>query len=469
MQLYPALKAHMGDWTYYIVKMRMREVADQVKYSSEVHDDYTLNQVMQRTINDTRVKNEIVTYLQRHQERFFASLVVAAVGGSPKFFPVSVTDDYEIFEDEEGIEESFGVLKFSGKQNYYALDGQHRLKAIKTLLKPEGKSKRIEPPRDFENEEISVLMVIRPADSTEESWLGSYRRLFSSLNRYAKATDRDTNIIMDEDDTFAIMTRRLILEHDFFKASGRHLDSLRVKTKGKNLREGTSHFTSLQELYDFNKTLLTTPLRKNKGWGSGPEAEWVVRKDFKRFRPDDDYIDELFNELKLYWDAIIAVIPDLTSLKPKDARNHQAEGLDDKVADNALFWPIGQEVMISVARTLLNQRLPSPEEPTLEQVKEALNPLAKVDWRLHQVPWRGLLLVYASDPEKWSMRSDDRKKAIAMAQMLLRWITGIYQADERDEGGLKKKWKDLLGPLPESDRQDELWEKIRLKCLEVST
>ena len=116
MQAYPALKAHMGDWTYYIVKMRMREVAAEVKFGSQVHNDYTLDQAIQRTIKESRVKKDIVTYLRGRTDRFFASLVVAAVGGSPKFFPVSVADDpqFEFFADEPSIDQSFGVLRFSG-------------------------------------------------------------------------------------------------------------------------------------------------------------------------------------------------------------------------------------------------------------------------------------------------------------------------------------------------------------------
>lgn len=464
MQLYPALRAHMGDWTYYIVKMRMREVAAEVKFGSEVHNDFTLDQAIQRMISESRVKKEIVTYLTGRKDRFFASLVVAAIGGSPKFYPVSVADDpqFEILADEESIEQSFGVLRFSGSQSYYALDGQHRLKAIKTLLQPDDESERVEPPKGFENEEISVLMVIRPAEATHEEWLSSYRRLFSSLNRYAKPTDRDTNIIMDEDDIFAILTRRLIGNHDFFKAPGRHVDSLRIQTKGRPLSEGTSYFTSLQQLYDLNTTLLTTPLRVNLGWGPGEEKVDNVNL-FKRFRPSESYIDDLFEELKLYWDAIIAAVPDL-QLNPSDARNHQADGSDAEVADNLLFWPIGQDVLVSVTRALLDRNLESPEDPNLEQAIAALCPLGKVDWRLHQAPWRGLLLVSVLNlrigKRKWSMRSESRKPAVNTGIRILRWIVGDYQTTEQEERRMMDEWQGQL-VLPPGEDPNELWKKVR--------
>lgn len=478
MQLYPAIRAHMGDWTYYIVRMRMREIAAEVQFGHQVHQDFTLDEAIQRTINESRVKQELVTYLSGSADRFFASLVVAAVGGSPRFFPVDITDnpEFKLLASERSFSDAFGVLQFAGDQNYYALDGQHRLKAIKTLLDPESDLGSQEPPRDFANEEISVLMVIRPQEQSEEEWLSKYRRLFSNLNRYAKPTDADTNIIMDEDDIFAILTRRLIASHSFFTAPGRHLDSIRVKTKGRPLKEGTPHFTSLQQLYDLNETLLTTRARQNLGWGSGPAAERQTNvKHFKRFRPEEEYIEGLFEELQMYWDTLIDVIPDL-KLNPGDAKNHQSDGADGRTPDNMLFWPIGQEVMISVARALFDYRLSSPNHFTIEQAKEAIHPLSQVDWRLHRFPWRGLLLIRTSESAKWKMRDESRKPAISMAKRILRWIVGLYQASDVEESDLQQEWEELL-ILPNEEKlkmasgneyPSALWDEVRSVRSQIS-
>ena len=48
MNLYPALRARMGNWDYYICKMKMRELASEVKFASEVYDDRTLDEAIQR-------------------------------------------------------------------------------------------------------------------------------------------------------------------------------------------------------------------------------------------------------------------------------------------------------------------------------------------------------------------------------------------------------------------------------------
>ncbi len=34
MNLYPAMRAHMGRWHYYMVKMNMRELAESVKFAT---------------------------------------------------------------------------------------------------------------------------------------------------------------------------------------------------------------------------------------------------------------------------------------------------------------------------------------------------------------------------------------------------------------------------------------------------
>src|SRR5208283_4321078 len=159
---------------------------------------------------------------------------------------------------------------FSGGQKYYALDGQHRLKAIKTLLDRHSGDSTVAPP-GFADEEISVLLIVHQEGEDTNEFRQKYRRLFSSLNRYAKATDADTNIIMDEDDAFAILTRRLITDYEFFSAPGRQRESFRVLTKGKNLKENGSHFTSLQTLYQVNKVLLSSAERENEGWGNGTD------------------------------------------------------------------------------------------------------------------------------------------------------------------------------------------------------
>ena len=268
MNIYPALRSQMGSWNYYIVKMSARELSENVKYASEVYEDRTLDEAIQRVLKESRVNKEIVEYLKRQPARFFSSIVVAALEGDPMFYPVEITEDpqFLIFRDDRRLNESFGILKFDGTQKYYALDGQHRLSAIKTLLDRRNPSSD-GAPEGFEDDEFSVIVIVPSRKDSDETFMQQYRRLFSNLNRYAKPTDQATNIIMDEDDTFAILTRRLITENEFFKSAGNQLESRRIKTrKGKNLRHKDLYFTSIETLYEMNIELLSSVHRRPKGW-----------------------------------------------------------------------------------------------------------------------------------------------------------------------------------------------------------
>ena len=161
MNLYPALKATMGNWTYYIVKMRMKDIVKEVGFASEIYSNKTLDDAIQRSLNESRVKKEIVQYLAKRDDRFFASIVVAALGGNPTYMPVEITDDPRFaLLRPAGIDDAFGVLTFDGGQRYFALDGQHRLKAIKTLTE-QTESDVPEVPEGFLEEEVSVIMIVR--------------------------------------------------------------------------------------------------------------------------------------------------------------------------------------------------------------------------------------------------------------------------------------------------------------------
>lgn len=469
MNAYPAIQAKMGDWTYYIVKMTMHDVAKEVEFARDVHADYTLSEAIQRELKSKRVTDFIVPYLKRRPDRFFSSIVIAALGGSPKFYGVDITGDekFELLADQR-MDEAFGVLTFDGRQKYYALDGQHRLAAIKMLLD------RNDPisdgvPEPFPDEEISVIVVIN-RDMPVEEFLPAYRRLFSSLNRYAKPTDMDTNIIIDEDDTFAILTRRLITEHEFLTAPGKQKESFRVQTKGKNLKTTDGHFTSLQTLYAMNLTLLNATWRQNDGWGSGEVGEKNV-EEFKRFAPDDEYVESLYDELVLYWDAILAEIPELRN-EPLKMRVHDVEpGDEGEVTDHLLFWPIGQELLATVARRLLDRRLgDSARTPDKRLVARGLKGLGAIEWRLHEPPWQFFLLTGTEKRGRttWKMRSEDRKEALRVAENILMWQLGEvdFRADEVEE--LKLEWETRLIPAQPPAVQNEMWERVKSKRSQVA-
>lgn len=440
MQVYPAMRARMGDWTYYIVRMTMREVAREVDLASELWTDETLSDAIQRAVKESRVKNELVKFLSRRPDRFYSSLVVAAIGGNPTWTPV-----------ESRFAETFGELTFQKDPRYYALDGQHRLTSIQELLEdPAG------APPGFANEQISVIVVPRPEPVEEPDssiWIQRYRRLFSSLNRYAKPTDPDTNIIMDEDDVFAIATRALISDHEFFRVPLPHKQSFRVLTSGKNLRSGQQYFTSLQTLYYMNSVLLMGVARRQK---LGRPRDLKV---FLQFRPDETEIAAYIDQISAIWSALIEALPVLRS-EPELMRAHEIpKGEPEKYADHLAFWPVGQEVLARVARSLLDGQGLDPAGDH-EALVRALRPLASMPWDLHGPPWKNYFLVEDTKTGKLRMRSEDRTKAMDGAEELFRWMCGLDPLKAEEEDDLRARWSSLLYPKPSNDEVKRMWERV---------
>ena len=454
MRIYPAIRAQMGDWNYYIVRMKMREVAQDIQLAHDIYEDNTLSDAVQRALGETRVKRDIVGYLARRRDRFFSSIVVAAMEGEPTWHPVEMDTKVvpAIFTNSTSLRESFGVLSFGDEPQYYALDGQHRVAAIKLLVTGEAD---VNPPSGFDDDLLSVIIVLREEhDVPEGEWMRRYRRLFSSLNRYAKATDTDTNIIMDEDDLFAILTRRLITDHEFFRAPGREKDSFKVQTKGKNLRKDVPHFTTLQTLYAVNEILLKTRERELRGWF--PDVHAID----KQLRPNEEFIDQLYEELAGYWNAILETLPDLHQ-QPVNMRQHDIGDSDGEFQDHLVFWTIGQELFAKLVRNLLDDKFPESGYAAIEQMKTALSPLAQISWELHGSPWRHLLLVKTSPDSPWRMRNEDRKRAIEVARRVLRWILNVDPLNEEEMAELRKEWEDLLYFEPREEKEiDEMWEKV---------
>ena len=449
MNIYPALKARMGVRDYYIVKMQMKDIVKEIGFASEIYENKTLDDAIQRELNKGRVKREIVNYLT-NKYRFFSSIVVAALGGNPTFTPVEISDDPRFAFFKVGkIDDAFGVLTFDGGQRYFALDGQHRLKAIQTLIEQKEDSLP-EIPEGFLSEEISVIILVREEES-EEMFMQDYRRIFSSLNRYAKPTDQDTNIIMDEEDAMAILTRRLLNEHDFFAWLGKSDTHPKVKTKGKNINPGEPYFTSLQTLYYMNERLLKTPSREGQGF---------MTRERKQFRPREHELDSLYGELVMYWDAMLAEIDELKN-DPIHMRGHDEDPKEEGLTDHLLFRPIGQEMFVDVIRILLNRRLPDSDSPTLSNIRACISIMANINWNLHEPPWEGLLLIpHPKNKNKWQMRSEDRKPAVEVGKRIIMVQTGLDDPTEDMLEELKTEWHALLIPRPSMSEVDDIWEKV---------
>lgn len=361
----PAFQCRVGDWKYYICMMKYGEVARQVNFAYELRENAELSQLFQRGIS-ARTK-EITDYLLSSEHRFLGAIVVAAWGGEPMYTRLAIDDPGDILN---GLDREFGVLTFDGTQQYFALDGQHRLRAIKDAIKQDP---------SIGKEDICVLIVTHydTGDGRRRT-----RRLFSNINRNAKPMGQGENIALDEDDGFAILARRFLEDHEFLRREGRVRVIVGKSENGElNLAKGNvpksdgSALTTLPVLYDLLRHL-------------GRDQPSVMFA--KSHRPSDETLDEVYKVLCQRVDDLLAHCGNIrqrldSSVSAKDLRAPKgAEG-----TGHPFMRPVVQKAIAKVVTHVLAQgQLGWPD---------IMGRLARLDWRMESAPWEA---VYSAEGAK---------------------------------------------------------------------
>ncbi|MCA1579159.1 MAG: DGQHR domain-containing protein [Acidobacteria bacterium] len=412
----PALRAQMGDWTYYVTVMKLGKVARECRLAEEIQTHADLDNLIQRAIED-RVNKEMVPYLLKEKQRFYGALVVAVYGGDPEFSPVKV-EEHDLIDDTNRSSYGFGLLRFDGSQVYYALDGQHRLKSIQEAIRLDA---------DLAKEEIAVIIL-----KHEETKTGMQRtrRLFSTLNRRAKPTTKGMNIAIDEDDSVAIVTRRLVKEHKYLQklvlANVESINSKQLNPSKKN----DPYITTLAALYETNEILL-----------GGYDGGLQIDQDFKQFRRSYQDLDKYYNFLEKIWNRLFDKCPGFEVVlqgkkSPGDLRKKMDKDgpvLDDDgkpVPGGSVFArPMGQFVIAELLRSVaMNGR-------SIEDAIDAI--MSEVSMDIDDDPWVNVIW----NPETRNIQGGKKERGLLVS--LLSFSLSLKGAPKIRE--LNKLYRDISG------------------------
>ena len=245
----PAIRGILGDIVYYTSSFTFKQIAERVKkIDQELHTSTSLKDQLQRSL--TKNYESITDYILSQKEHFFNALVLAVYDGDPVWNEIEVG-----FKGEDYY--NMGFLRLNGEEKIFPVDGQHRVEGIKDAIKKSP---------ELEDETIAVILIGHHKD---KEGMEKTRRIFSTLNRYAKPVSTGDIIALDEDDTVAIVTR----------------------------------FTSLIKLYETNKIVYKyyTSFRDNtKRIHSSTEID-----KFLKFRPKQEDIDDFEKYLTEFWELFI--------------------------------------------------------------------------------------------------------------------------------------------------------------------
>lgn len=351
--LFPALRARMADWWYYITTMTFADVVLWVKRADEIQERKELKSWIQRELKDERLK-QIAGYLRTQNEHFFNAIVVGIYHGEPQWLPVEVGENPTHPKLVPGDRErtAFGLLHLSGAEEIFAIDGQHRVEGIKEALKSDGK---------LAGEELCVIFVGHRVDDTGHR---RTRRLFFTLNRYAKPVSQSDLIALSEDDAFAIATRRLVDDYP-------GLDEKRViKASGANLPTGdSSSLTTLVALYR-SVVILAQPDKANE------------RKRFSQGPLEAGDADQVFGVAKRFWDALKKNVPPIQEVcSARDPARITRKYRTDE-GGHLLFRPLGLRCFSEATQVLVDRG---------SSIEDAVTRLAEIQLNLDKYPWVNVL------------------------------------------------------------------------------
>lgn len=319
-----AFRENSGDWIYYLTSLTYKEVAEYVKkIDDELHASKTLSEMIQRSLTDNVGK--IAKYIENQPEHFFNALVLAVYDGEPQWREIKL--DYGDGETYE-----LGILEFSGEEKIFPVDGQHRVEGIKLLLK-NNKS------QNYEMETIPVIFI---GHKKSQEGMQRTRRLFSTLNRYAKPVSLNDIIALDEDDIVAITTRHLIENHPLFCEE--RLNNHKQKAIPDNDKTA---FTNIIALYECNVELLKYFIRDE-----------IVKVDNKilkgqskinaycRFRKSEEEINSFIEFVDSYWNSFISNISFMEQYLSMSTDENPAQNYRNKNGGILLFRPVGQRPFV---------------------------------------------------------------------------------------------------------------------------
>ncbi|APZ97618.1 hypothetical protein BWQ93_03290 [Sphingopyxis sp. QXT-31] len=353
-EYFPALRGRFGDWAFYSVLMTLAQIAGKVNFADEIHSSERLSEMIQRELKKGR-GTQIADYLKDNDDRFFNSLVIAVYKGDPEWLALGDVKPRDTGLDPAKLSDtaaySLGFLRLSGDEDLFALDGQHRLAGIKAALEEDA---------SLGEDEVSVLFV---AHHGTAQGLKRTRKLFTTLNKTAKAVKKSEIIALDESDVMAIITRRLVEEHPSF-CGDQILFSGRANLPGNDLE----HLTTIENLYDV-LTVLFWKVRSK---------ESLERLRF--YRPPDDILDLYYDWTGDLFRKIGATFPPFgTYLKSGDKKEIAAQRTD--AGGHLLFRPVGLMILAELLAALV---------PT-EGIEGALKLIAKLPMDLSQPPHKGII------------------------------------------------------------------------------
>ena len=345
----PTIKGKLGNTEYYETTMKVRDLVLSVRLPSEMDEwaNFSIEERMQREPDFRRIEKELGPYIAKNKDRFFGSIIVLVYKGEVIFEPMSDLANNLPAAYRQNAQR-IGFITIDGG-SLIVLDGQHRLLALRKVHQHEIEGANY---ADISDDDVCVIFI-------QHKDLEKTRRIFNTVNRYAKQTSRGDNIITSEDDGYAIVTRRLL---DIYPEKS-------VNWRSNTLTKRSTQITTISAVYETVKLILG--MRGN------------INKLNQQERPSEEKIEtflslvsEVWGPLLQHMDAYVEALLDLS--KVPDMRKDEAETA-------LLFKPASQIALVDGV-------LRAVKEGGLE-ITDSITRANKIPtWSMSSDFWQGIII-----------------------------------------------------------------------------
>lgn len=318
----PAIRGHVGEIVYYTSVFTFQQIVERVKkIDDELHTSKSLRDQTQHNLTENY--KSIRDYILSHDDRFFNALVLAVYDGEPIWNAIEV-------DFKEDTYYTMGFLQLNGEEKIFPVDGQHRVEGIKAALK-------VRP--ELKDETIAVIFI---GHQKSPAGMEKTRRIFTTLNRYAKPVKLGDIIALDEEDIVAITTRELLESYPLFM--GNKISN----AKNSKAIPDTDYnaFTTLMSLYECHLTLYKY-FKQQYDKKNKPYSSKEINESLK-LRPNQQALNAYKSFVTDFWNAFCRSFNGMQDFK-NNLNENAANAYRNKSGGLVYFRPIGIESIAYVS------------------------------------------------------------------------------------------------------------------------
>lgn len=369
-----AIAGSFGKIRYFLATLDLRDAAENLQLLPQ--DNLSFKERIQRVLNEDRVRDEILPYLD-NEERFFNSLVCILL---PDENQTEGYWDFKPYRDSNKQPMSIGSFIIAKKVARVVLDGQHRFRALSMYWE----NKKNELALGAQKMDVPVAYVVidslgkmgQKGQDYRTKTTDAVRQLFAVLNKNAKLVDRTTLLLIDDSDITNVIARR-VLEDGVIE------EQLVKWHAGDSLNPIDPYFTTLHTVREMVRSFL---VNKRTDWHA-PEAltqrqQMLNKLYFEGIFPTfslKEAIQLIFAKWRPYLEWKELLQQEGIQVSPQPFETSMKAGTKQRLTaarkNSLCFTVAGQRAILSgLAQTFLTGT--SLSKATLEGLVEKLNVLA---------------------------------------------------------------------------------------------